>query len=324
MSFFSRCSVSRRTSLAVILGATLFLCAGNAHAAGSISLDWATYNPLSVLIKAKGMMEQEFAKDGIEIKWQQSSGSNVAITSLNSKAIDFGSTAGSAAIIGRTNGGEYKSIYLYSKPEWVALLTKKDSAIKTVADLKDKRIAATRGTDAQVFVIRALKTAGLTTKDVKIIFKQHADGMKDMESGDVDAWGALDPLQAQSELKGNGRAFFRQPDFCSYGVMNVREEFAKNNPEQVKRVLKVYEAARKMAKDNPAALQAAMVAATGLPDDVIALQLKRTDLSVSAIDATARTTFVESGKALQDSGVVMPEVDVAKTVDAMIDTSYFK
>jgi sulfonate transport system substrate-binding protein len=318
--------VSRRAILAGA-GAALCLAAAPAMAAdkaAAIAIDWASYNPLSVLIKAKGWMEAEFAKDKIEVKWVQSAGSNLALSALNSKAVDFGSTAGAAALMGRVNGGEFKSVYVFSKPEWTALLVKKDSPIKSVAELKDKRVAAARGTDPHIFLIRALKANNLTAKDVKLVLMQHKDGQQAVESGDVDAWMGLDPLMAQSELKGGTKLLYRNADYNTYGVLNVREDFAAANPELVSRVLKVYENARKAALANPADLKAAMIAATGLPEDVIARQLERTDLSNGTIGAAQRATITAAGQALQDAGIVPGDIDVAKTVDGMLDAKYLK
>ena len=86
-----------------------------------IRIDWATYNPVSMVLKEQGLLEKEFAKDGIGIRWVQTLGSNKALEFLNAGSIDFGSTAGSAALLGRINGNPIKSIYVFSKPEWTAL-----------------------------------------------------------------------------------------------------------------------------------------------------------------------------------------------------------
>src|ERR1700743_2291125 len=110
-----------------------------------IRIDWATYNPVSMLLKDKGFLEREFAKDNISIRWVQSLGSNKALEFLNADAIDFGSTAGSAALLARINGNPIKSIYVFSRPEWTALVTRKDTSINKIEDLKGKRVAVRRG-----------------------------------------------------------------------------------------------------------------------------------------------------------------------------------
>ena len=110
--------ISRRAFTAAI--AVSALIPGGASAADApkeIHLDWATYNPVSMILKQKGWLEKEFAKDGISIVWVQSAGSNKALEFLNAGSIDFGSTAGSAALVARINGNPIKSIYVYSRPE---------------------------------------------------------------------------------------------------------------------------------------------------------------------------------------------------------------
>src|SRR5689334_5905590 len=68
-----------------------------------IRIDWATYNPVSMVLKEKGLLEKEFAKDGIGVRWVQSLGSNKALEFLNAGSIDFGSSAGSAALLSKIN-----------------------------------------------------------------------------------------------------------------------------------------------------------------------------------------------------------------------------
>src|SRR3954466_10215988 len=138
----------------------------------SINIDWATYNPVSMVLKEKGLLEKEFAKDGIAIQWVQTLGSNKALEFLNAGSIDFGSTAGSAALVAKINGNPIKSIYVYSRPEWTALVTRKDSGINKISDLKGKRGAVTRGTDPHIFLVRALLSEKLTDKDITPVLLQ--------------------------------------------------------------------------------------------------------------------------------------------------------
>ena len=287
-----------------------------------IRIDWATYNPVSLVLKDKGLLEEEFKKDGITIRWVLSAGSNKALEFLNAGSLDFGSTAGAAALIGKVNGNPIQSIYVYSRPEWTALVTKGDSAIKTVADLKGKRVAVTRGTDPHIFLVRALAESKLTEKDVKLVLLQHADGRLALERGDVEAWAGLDPIMASAEVEGGARLFYRKPEANTWGVLNVREEFAKANPEIVKRVLKVYEAARKQSLANPAELTKSLVAATKLPETVIARQLERTELTHGPIGKPQADSIIAAGLALQEAGVIEPGVDVKATVAALIEPKY--
>jgi sulfonate transport system substrate-binding protein len=294
--------------------------AGAAEALKEIRIDWATYNPVSLILKQKGMLEKEFAKDGIRIVWVQSAGSNKALEYLNAGSIDFGSTAGSAALVARINGNPIKSIYVFSRPEWTALVTAKDSKIATVADLKGKRVAVTRGTDPHIFLVRALLDAGLSEKDITPVLLQHADGKTALIRGDVDAWAGLDPMMAQAEIEDGAKLFFRKADANTWGILNVREQFLKDNPQIVKRVLGAYEEARKYSLANYDELKKALVVATKLPDEVADKQLKeRTDLSSSRIGAPQRESILAAGVALQQAGVIDAKVDVKAALDQLID-----
>ena len=137
---------NRRAVLAGLAAVTIAAGAALAQAPKEIRVDYATYNPVGLVLKERGILEKALEADGIKVRWVFSAGSNKALEFLNAGSLDFGSTAGAAALIGKINGNPIKSIYVYSKPEWTALATGKDSGIDTVADLKGKSVAVTRGT----------------------------------------------------------------------------------------------------------------------------------------------------------------------------------
>jgi sulfonate transport system substrate-binding protein len=313
--------INRRVALSA-LAAIAIAGFGTAEAADkpkSIALDWAYYNPVSLVLKEKGWLEQDLARDGIAVKWVQSLGSNKAIEFLNARGVDFGSTAGAAALLAKTNGSPIRSIYVYSKPEWTALVTRGDSPIKSVADLRGRRVAVTRGTDPYIFLLRALQRHGLTERDIKPVLLQHQDGRTALEQGAVDAWAGLDPMMAQAELDSGARLFFRDPDLNTYGVLNVREAFATEHPDLVRRVLGVYEKGRKWALENPQELKRILAEAAKLNDAVAARQLERTDLSNPVLGPAQREAILAAGRALQESGIIPANIDVAGVTDALID-----
>ncbi|WLA82684.1 MULTISPECIES: aliphatic sulfonate ABC transporter substrate-binding protein [Bradyrhizobium] len=312
---------SRRT-FAVLLAISTLLpgAARAADALKEIRIDWATYNPVSMVLKQKGLLEKEFAKDGINIVWVQSAGSNKALEFLNAGSIDLGSTAGSAALVAKINGNPIKSIYVYSRPEWTALVTTRDSKIASVADLKGKRVAVTRGTDPHIFLVRALLGAGLTEKDITPVLLQHADGKTALIRGDVDAWAGLDPMMAQAEVEDGAKLFYRKAEANTWGILNVREEFLKAHPDIVRRVLATYEEARKYSLANYDELKKTFIAVTKLPDAVVDKQLKeRTELTHSRIGSAQRESILAAGLALQQASVIDAKTDVKAAVDALID-----
>jgi sulfonate transport system substrate-binding protein len=320
--------LSRRGFLASATGAGLlpFGFARAVRAAdkpAEIRIDWATYNPVSMVLKQKGLLENEFAKDGIGVRWVQSLGSNKALEFLNAGSIDFGSTAGSAALLGRINGNPIKSIYVFSRPEWTALVTRKDTPIEKIADLKGKRVAVTRGTDPHIFLVRALLSVGMTEQDISEVLLQHPDGKTALIRGDVDAWAGLDPMMAAAQVEDDARLFYRNKEANTYGILNSSEDFLGKYPDLTKRVLSVYEQARKYCVANYDDEKAAFIAVTKLPEAVVDIQLKeRTDLTFSRIGPQQRDTILQAGIALQKAGVIAANVDVKKSLDDLVDDRF--
>ena len=315
-----------RRGFAALAAATLAVLALGASPAAAqvkeIRVDWATYSPLSIVIRDQKLLEKAFEKDGIGVRWVQSLGSNKALEFLNAGSLDFGSTAGAAALVAKINGNPVKAGGVTHRPEWTALVSRADGALKTPADLKGKAVAVTRGTDPHIFLVRALADAGLTEKDVKLVLLQHPDGKTALLRGDVDAWAGLDPMMAQAEVEAGAKLFHRNPGANTWGVLNVREDFAKANPQIVKRVLAVYEQARQWALANPRELSAALGAATRLPEAVVAKQLERSGFQTTKIGADQKETILAAGVALQKAGVLKDDVDVKATVEALIDASF--
>ena len=315
---------SRRSFLQFSAATALTAAPAAVRAAGpsEVRLDFATYNPLSLVLKEKGLVEKALAPDGISVRWVQTLGSNKALEFLNAGSIDIGSTAGAAALIGRINGNPVKTVGVFSRPEWTALVCRADAPFASPADLRGKSVAVTRGTDPHIFLVRALDSAGLTEKDVRLVLLQHPDGKTALIRGDVDAWAGLDPMMAQAEIENGARLFYRKPEANTWGVLNAREAFAAQNPDLVKRVLALYEEARQWALANPAELQAILARETKLPAQIVARQLERTDHSNKGITDATRQTVLEAGLALQKAGVIKPDIDVKAATDALIDTRF--
>lgn len=117
-----------------------------------LKLDYAYYAPNSLVVKEQKLLEKALPKT--KIKWVFSQGSNRSLEYLNSGSTDFASTAGLAAVLSRANGSPIKTVYVQSQPEWTALVVNKDSNIKSLKDLKGKKIAATKGTDPFLFTLK--------------------------------------------------------------------------------------------------------------------------------------------------------------------------
>lgn len=255
-----------------------------AESSKDIRLDYAYYNPLSLVVRDQKLLENQ----GYNVTWVLSAGSNKANEALRSDALDLGSTAGAAALVARANGTPIKVVDIYSKPEWAALVVAKDSPINGVAELRGKKIAVTKGTDPYYFLLQSLKAAGLSRSDVEIVNLQHADGKTALERGDVDAWSGLDPFIAQTVQESGARLLYRNPDFNSYGTLNAREDFISGNPEAVQSVVDVYEEARAWAIAHPNELTELLAREAKISPSVAGEVLDRTDLEIDPTPGQAQ------------------------------------
>jgi sulfonate transport system substrate-binding protein len=270
--------LSRSRFLALTGGATLATGASPRIARAAdpdrIGVDYAYYNPPSLVLKSKGWLEEALQKRGTAVDWVLSQGSNKANQFVQAGTIAFGSTAGSAAFLARANGTPLHTVFLYSRPEWTALVIAKDSPLKTLRDLKGKKVAATRGTDPWFFLLRSLATVGLTQADVQLVDLQHADGRVALERGEVDAWAGLDPHMAASQLEAGSRLLYRNLAFNTYGTLNAREDFLAQHPDVVQIVLRQYARARQYAATHVDETAQLLADASHLERRVAELQLR--------------------------------------------------
>ena len=286
-----------------------------------IRLDYAHYSPTSLVLHEFGWAEELFEEEGIEVEWAFSQGSNKALEFLNSNSVDFGSTAGAAALISKTNGSPIETVYIYSKPEWTALVTNKDSDIQSVEDLKGKKVAATIGTDPYIFLLRALNASGLTASDIELVNLQHGDGAVSLSQIQVDAWAGLDPHMAKLELDQQAELFFREPDFNTYGFLNVRSDFLEKYPDYVGEVIGLYEKARTWIIENEAEAIELISEKAEISTEVAARQLERNDFSEPVPGDIHVEHIIEAGKVLQSGDVIDEEHDLESVVDELINPS---
>lgn len=288
-----------------------------------LRLDYAYYNPSSLVIRRFGWLEEEFKKDGVAVTWTLSAGSNRALEYLNGNSIDIGSSAGLAAVLAKANGNPIRTPYIFSRPEWTALVVPKNSPIRSIADLKGKKVAATKGTDPYLFLLRSLHTVGLKRTDIEHVALQHADGRTALEQGRVDAWAGLDPLMAASELNAGSRLLYRNVSYNTYGFLNVREAFLTQHPEAVQRVIAVYERARQWIQANTSAAAQILSEEAKVSLEVALLQLKlRTDFSQPLPGTEHIKALQAAAPILLDEGLVRPGTNLGKVIGELVDTRF--
>ncbi|MGP9581967.1 aliphatic sulfonate ABC transporter substrate-binding protein [Brachybacterium sp. AOP42-C2-15] len=280
---------------------------------GSLTIDWATYNPLSLVIRDQQLIETALG-DSVTVEWVQSAGSNKANEFLRSGSADIASTAGSAALLARANNSPIKVIGIYSQPEWAALVVGKDSDITGPADLAGRAVAATPGTDPYFFLVQTLAEAGLSIDDVELQPLQHADGRSALEGGSVEAWSGLDPIMAAAEVESGAQLVYRNVDFNTYGFLNATEDFIENHADVAQVVVDAYEQARTWALANLEATAQLLADAAGIDLAVATTVItERSNLDVSGVPGEDQLAVLEAiSPMLSDSGDVRGGADAVE------------
>ena len=286
-----------------------------------LNIDFATYNPLSLVIKDQGWLEEE----GVKVNWVQSAGSNKANEALRAGAIDVGSTAGSAALLARANGSPIQVVAIYSQPEWSALVLPAGADITRVEDLAGKRVAATKGTDPYFFLLQTLDAHGLTADDIVVENLQHADGWAALQNGSVDAWAGLDPIMAGAEENG-AVLVYRNLDFNSYGFLNAREDFLAEKPELAQLVVDAYAAAQQWALQNPDETARILADAAGLEPKVAEkVIVERSNLDVDQVPGQKQIDVLTTiGPVFVELGDVRSQEDVDEALATIENPSFAK
>ncbi|MFM1994585.1 MAG: hypothetical protein RLZZ610_102 [Actinomycetota bacterium] len=315
-------------ALSVALFALTGCAAGESAPAESkvLKIDYAYWNPLSLVIKDQGWLEEELAADGYSVEWILSAGSSKAIENLNAEAVDIASSAGAAAVAARANGVALTTVGVFSQPNWASVVVGKDSDIASVADLKGKKVAAASGTDPYFHLLQALAEAGLSASDLEIVNLIHADGQKALEAGDVDAWAGLDPLTATSELTAGSKIIYNNPAFASWGVLNTTDKFLAEKPELVELVLGQYERARQWILDNPDDAVAILARDAQLDAEVAKkVLLERTNIAVSIVPgSTQLAVWTTISTVLVTEGAIKSQEAADEALATIINDSIAK
>lgn len=289
----------------------------------TLNIDFATYNPLSLIMLEHGWLEEELEEQGTEVNWVQSHGSNQANENLRAEAIHVGSTAGSAALLNRSNGADVQNILVADQPEWTALVVPEDSDIEGPEDLEDAQVAATLGTDPYFFLAQAVEEAGVELSDVEVQNLQHADGYQALQNGEVEAWSGLDPIMAGAEADG-AELTYRNVDFNTYSFINATEEFIEEHPDTAQTVVDVYEQARDWAAENPDETAEILADHAGIELDVAETVIaERSNFEVDPVPGEDQRSVLENvGPLFVETGDVSEQESIDEALDTLFHTEF--
>lgn len=241
-----------------------------------INIGYQKFGTLNIL-KAKGSLEKELKPLGYTVKWTEFPGGPQLLEALNVGSIDFGHTGEAPPIFAQAAGAPL--VYYAdssANPKGEAILVPKDSPIKTIQDLKGKKIALNKGSNVHYLLVKALEKAGISYNDIKPVFLAPADARAAFEQGSVDAWVIWDPFFADAERATHARILED-----GTGLVKNREFFlatsklAKENPKVLDVFFKELEKTDKWVEGNPDEAAKFLAPQIGMSEDTLKLTLNR-------------------------------------------------
>jgi len=230
-----------------------------------------------VLLKSKGSLEQKLKSVGYSVVWTEFPSGPPLLEALNVGAIDFGNTGEAPPIFAQAAGAPIQYVaYEPPAPKGEAILVPKDSPIKSVADLKGKKVALNKGSNVHYLLVKALEKAGVKYSEIEPVFLAPADARAAFERGAVDAWVIWDPFQAAAEAATGARTVADGTGVvANYQFYFASKKFLQADAKIVELVLAQLSEVDDWAKSDIHAVAEQLAPNIGLSVPVVEVALKR-------------------------------------------------
>jgi sulfonate transport system substrate-binding protein len=277
----------RRRTLGLLLATTagmLTSVSSFAQDAKVLRIGYQKYGTLT-LLKGRGTLEKRLAQENLAVKWTEFPAGPVLLEGLNVGSIDFGTVGEAPPIFAQAAGANL--VYVGNEPpspRSEAIIVPKGSPIRTLADLKGKKIALNKGSNVHYLLLKALEKAGVPYADVQTIFLPPADARAAFERGAVDAWAIWDPFLAAAEKQLGARVLADGAKLVSnHQFYLAARPYAEKNPQIVRILIDELAKVGLWASQNVADAAAILAEQTGLPNDVVELAARRCAYGVQPI-----------------------------------------
>ncbi|WP_156435835.1 aliphatic sulfonate ABC transporter substrate-binding protein [Bradyrhizobium lablabi] len=267
-------------------------------------------------VRQRHTVEDAFKPLGIEIKWIDFQFGPPLLEAINVGAVDFGFVGDSPPIFAQAGGARIRYVAaVKSDGNTQAIIVPRDSPIKTVADLKGKRVAFGKGSSAHNLLVAALEQAGLSYGDITPAPLAPADATAAFLKGSVDAWSIWDPYLALAELKENARIIAFDKDVHKLNAFYIAgSDFVNKHAALVTKLNAVFSSEGQWAERHPDEVAKAQAEATGVDIDAVKRFVARSNYRVVPVD----DEVVRSQQAIADRfaklGLIPKPVNVSDIV----------
>src|SRR6202165_1609486 len=250
----------------------------------AVRIGFQKYGKL-VLLKSKGTLEPRLEALGYGVTWTEFPSGPPLLEAINVGAIDFGNTGESPPIFAQAAGAPIRYVaYEPPAPKGEAILIPKDSPLKSVADLRGKKVALNKGANVHYLLVKALEKAGVKYSDITPVFLAPADARAAFERGAVDAWAIWDPFQAAAEAATEAKTLTDGTGIVSnYQFYFSSKKFLEGGSGIVDLVLAELSEVDDWAKGDIHAVANQLAPAIGLPVGVVEIALRRQSYGIKPI-----------------------------------------
>ncbi len=251
-----------------------------------VRIGYQKYGKL-VLLKSKGTLEAKLKALGYSVTWTEFQFGPPLLEAINVGAIDFGNTGETPPVFAQAAGAPIRYV-AYEPPaqKGEAILVPKDSPLKSVADLKGKKVAVAKGSNAHYLLVKALEKAGVKYEEITPVFLTPADARAAFSTGAVDAWSIWDPFQAAAEVTLEARTIADGTGIVPNTQFYLSsQKFLEGEPKVLDALLDGLREVDQWAKTDIHAVAEQLSPAVGLPVPIIETALKRQSYGIKPIDA---------------------------------------
>jgi sulfonate transport system substrate-binding protein len=270
------------TAMAVAASAS----AGRAHAQAAVREIRIGYQKNGVLVVARqrGALEKHFAPQDISVIWVEFSSGPPMLEAMNVGSIDYGAVGDSPPIFAQAAGAAI--VYAAGQPitNGQGILVPRGSQIRTLADLKGKRVGFTKGSSAHSVIVQALEKAGLTYADITPVYLTPPDAGPAFANGTIDAWSIWDPYFAIGESKQGGRVLANAYEITKTNSFFIANRgFAAQQGRILKQIIDVTKSEAVWAEAHRGEVAKTLSAVTGVPLDIQTIAAERASFAVGPI-----------------------------------------
>jgi sulfonate transport system substrate-binding protein len=300
--------------LGVLLGtAALRAAADGAPAQLRIGFQKSSINLL--VARQLGLVEKRFA--GTRVQWTEFPAGPQLLEALDAGSLDFGMTGDVPPVFAQAAGGDVVYVGVEPpKPHSSAILVAPESPIKSLADLRGRRVAFQKGSSAHYLVLRALQRAGLQYRDIVPVYLTPADARAAFERHSVDAWAIWDPYWAAAQQGTPTRVLCDGEGLSDNNTFYLSSRsFAAAQPQAIDALFGVLSDADREVQAHAADAATLIAAATGLDPAVAQLFLGRRPPSpVGALDPAVVARQQSLADAYAAAGLIPHPIKVADAV----------